>query len=51
MSPNNASIQNLIKQMRELPDCVVFPSTRLPESRPEHTLPEDIQQFYQLCGL
>ncbi len=43
-------ITELIEKIRLTPDCEVFPPAGLPVIRAEHTLPEDLREFYELCG-
>jgi len=43
-------INDLIDRIRTHPDCTVFPSTGLPSVRTQDRLPDDLRQFYRLCG-
>jgi antitoxin YokJ len=40
----------ILKTIRATPDCNVRPPRGLPRVAPEHVLPGDLQEFYQLCG-
>lgn len=44
------SIQKLIEIVRNLPNCIVYPSNGFPLVEDEYTLPEDVKEFYELCG-
>ena len=44
------SIQQLIQKIQSLPDCDVYPPAGLPAVEPEHTLPDDVREFYEVCG-
>ena len=43
-------IKIIIKQIKSISNCNVFPPTMLPAIEPGHLLPEDLKQFYMLCG-
>jgi len=43
-------IKTLISNIRLTPGCGVYTPTGLPHVRKEHTLPDDLRDFYQLCG-
>lgn len=44
-------IQKLIQQLRERGDCIVLPPVGLPVLKgEEHQLPQDLIEFYQVCG-
>jgi len=40
----------LLATIRQDPTCRVFPPAGAPQVRPEHTVPDDMQTFYRLCG-
>ncbi|HLL80277.1 MAG TPA: SMI1/KNR4 family protein [Ktedonobacteraceae bacterium] len=44
------SLQDLLIRISNTPDCEIFPATGLPKIQPQHTLPEDVRNFYTLCG-
>src|SRR5437588_5338666 len=46
----NMSLQDVFKQIQSTPDCQVSAPTGLPVILDEHVLPEDLQEFYGLCG-
>ncbi len=43
-------MESLIKRIKVTPDCIIYPPSGIPTIQPEHTLPEDVLTFYQLCG-
>lgn len=43
-------IRELIEEIKNLPNCIVYPSKGLPKVESKHYLPEDIKEFYELCG-
>ena len=46
----NMSFQELFKHIQSTSDCEVSAPTGLPVILDEHVLPEDLQEFYGLCG-
>jgi hypothetical protein len=44
------SVQELLERIRSTPDCEVYTPTGLPVTLDGHVLPEDLREFYQLCG-
>lgn len=44
------NIKSLIEKIKTLPNCKVYSSNGLPKLKERHILPEDIKQFYELCG-
>jgi hypothetical protein len=43
-------IADLIEEIRHTPYCIVYPPEGLPTLREDHRLPDDLYQFYELCG-
>ncbi len=43
-------IENLVKQVKHLTNCVVFPPIGIPVLPEEYHLPNDLNHFYDLCG-
>ena len=43
-------IQDLVDTIRSLPGCTLQPSLGLPIVCEQHVLPDDLKQFYRLCG-
>jgi len=43
-------IENLIKKIKTIPDCVVYPPNGLPVVEEGFVLPSDVKDFYHLCG-
>lgn len=41
---------DLLGKMSNHPNCLMKPSAGMPEIRPGHVLPEDLQLFYRHCG-
>ena len=44
------SIIDLIAQIENIPDCIVYPPCGIPVVQDGHKLPSDILEFYQQCG-
>lgn len=44
------TIKQLITKIRTIPDCVVYPTSGLPHIEDKYILPDDIKEFYNLCG-
>jgi hypothetical protein len=43
-------LEQLIKKIKTIPDCVVYPPNGLPDIEEKYQLPDDIKEFYHLCG-
>lgn len=43
-------IQIVLSQIKAEPDCSVLPLACLPHVKAEHVLPDDLLEFYRLCG-
>lgn len=43
-------IKELIEKIKNNPDCVVFRSKGVPNCGENCVLPEDLKEFYELCG-
>lgn len=43
-------MQSLINTIRGALDCIVYPPSGLPSIAANHVLPNDVRQFYELCG-
>lgn len=43
-------IQGLLKRIESTPDCEVYAPTGLPLILDGHIIPEDLREFYNLCG-
>ena len=43
-------ITTLLKAISALPTCEIYPPTQLPMLHQGHILPDDLLEFYQLCG-
>lgn len=43
-------IKFLINKLKVTPDCAIAPANGIPEIELGHTLPLDVQEFYQYCG-
>ncbi|MED2011232.1 MULTISPECIES: SMI1/KNR4 family protein [Brevibacillus] len=43
-------ISQLTTIIKTLPNCIVHPSQGLPEIKGYHDLPNDVREFYTLCG-
>lgn len=43
-------IQLLIDKIKKLPNCLVHPPAGFPDVEKEHTLPSDLNEFYNICG-
>lgn len=43
-------IQRILEQIRRTPRCAVAPRSQLPVVREEDRLPDDLLEFYTLCG-
>jgi len=44
------SLENLLHRMQATPGCKIYPPTGLPVIGELHRLPDDLRDFYQLCG-
>lgn len=44
------NIDTLLENIRNTPDCHIYPATTLPVIQEEHLLPDDLRRFYTLCG-
>jgi antitoxin YokJ len=44
------NLDKLLNRIRVTPDCLVYPASGTPIIHPDHLLPEDMQNFYRLCG-
>jgi hypothetical protein len=44
------TIKQLVTKIKTLPDCIVYPSKGLPSIEESYTIPDDIREFYELCG-
>lgn len=44
------NIKQLITKIKTLPDCIVYPPSGLPCAGKENYLPNDVVEFYTLCG-
>lgn len=44
------TMKELVAQIGATPDCFVYPSEGLPKIKAEYELPDDLQEFYRLCG-
>ncbi|WP_027481215.1 SMI1/KNR4 family protein [Deinococcus pimensis] len=45
-----SELRQLLDQIKSHPDCVVHPTGGLPQPVPPHQLPDDVRDFYTLCG-
>ncbi|UQN06547.1 SMI1/KNR4 family protein [Deinococcus sp. QL22] len=45
-----SELRQLLDRIRAHPDCVVLPATGLPQPVAPHQLPNDVNEFYTLCG-
>ncbi|WP_251862288.1 SMI1/KNR4 family protein [Clostridium sp. Marseille-Q2269] len=43
-------IKLLIEKIKTLPNCKVYSQKKLPIPNQKHILPEDVKEFYELCG-
>lgn len=43
-------MSELISKVQSLGDCIVLPPNGLPKVNDNHVLPEEIKEFYSLCG-
>jgi antitoxin YokJ len=43
-------MKDLLDKIRNTPDCLVDAPAGMPLIQPEHVLPNDLKEFYQLCG-
>lgn len=43
-------IKELVEKIKKLPNCIVYPSKGLPNVESKHHLPDDVKEFYELCG-
>ena len=43
-------LHNLINLIKATPGCIVFPVDKMPTIKPNHIIPPDLENFYQLCG-
>lgn len=43
-------IRDLIEKVRAKVDCEILPPAGLPMITDRHRLPEDVEEFYRLCG-
>ncbi|GHO79377.1 SMI1/KNR4 family protein [Ktedonobacter sp. SOSP1-85] len=44
------SIQELVEKIRITPDCFVATPCGLPQISKEHQCPDDVREFYEICG-
>lgn len=44
------TIKQLVTKIETLPNCIVYPSKGIPAIEEAYTLPDDIREFYDLCG-
>lgn len=44
------NINQLVTKAKALPNCIVLPSSGLPQVENDLTIPDDIKEFYNLCG-
>lgn len=40
----------IIARVRDIPECTIYPVSGIPSIQKEHLLPDDLKEFYQLCG-
>lgn len=43
-------ILTLVNKLEHTPDCSILSPSETPLVKPEHILPYDVREFYQLCG-
>ncbi|MEI5906963.1 SMI1/KNR4 family protein [Bacillus spongiae] len=43
-------IQELVQELKSLPNCIVHPPGGTPKLEEIHVLPNDITEFYNICG-
>src|SRR5688572_7050582 len=43
-------INELVQCVKENKDCLVLPPGGLPIVDPKHLLPDDVEEFYSICG-
>lgn len=43
-------IEEMINKFRTLPNCAVWPPNGLPVTDASHPIPDDVLEFYRLCG-
>ncbi|MEC0127796.1 MULTISPECIES: SMI1/KNR4 family protein [Paenibacillus] len=43
-------IKTIVKQIEQFDDCMISPPIGLPRLSENHILPEDVKEFYQICG-
>lgn len=44
------SVRDIIEKIKGIPDCLVLPPSGTPNIEDHLVLPEDVLEFYQLCG-
>ncbi len=44
------NMSNLINNIRSTPDCIIYPPVGLPSIQEGHVLPDDLHEFYEMCG-
>lgn len=43
-------IKRIVQQIEEFNNCIISPPTGLPRLDGNHILPEDVKEFYRICG-
>jgi len=43
-------LSSLIAQIEKVPDCRIYPAQGLPHAESKYGLPDDVSEFYALCG-
>ncbi|MDR6226822.1 SMI1/KNR4 family protein [Desmospora profundinema] len=44
------SMKQLVTKLKNLPNCTVYAPSGLPDKKPQHMLPADLKDFYELCS-
>lgn len=44
------TLMKTLTNIKNCSDCFVYPSQGHPQIYPEHVFPDDLREFYQLCG-
>lgn len=50
MTTNSSTVSGLLERVRRTPGCRVNPPDGMPSIEPKHVLPDDLKEFYGLCG-
>ncbi|AWX57709.1 hypothetical protein AB432_022900 [Brevibacillus brevis] len=44
------NIKEMIDKIKGFDNCIIHPSIGLPKIEDPHILPDDVKEFYELCG-